>query len=42
MNEVYAKLQHCVTCVRAKTDFVPRVALVLGCFQYKGGNGDFL
>lgn len=30
MNEVYAKLQHCVECVQKKIDFVPRVALVLG------------
>ena len=36
MNEVYEKLQHCYECVRKKTDFVPRVALVLG-----SGLGDF-
>ena len=26
----YEKLQHCLACVRAKTDFVPDVALILG------------
>jgi len=30
MNEVYAKLTRCVDIVRSKTDFVPKVALVLG------------
>ncbi len=36
MNEVYAKLLKCYECVRSKTDFVPKVALVLG-----SGLGDF-
>ena len=30
MNEVYGKLKSCYDSVRSKTDFVPRVALVLG------------
>ncbi|GLC79490.1 purine-nucleoside phosphorylase [Lacrimispora brassicae] len=30
MNEVYAKLNHCLKSVREKTDFVPEVALILG------------
>ena len=30
MNPVYQKLLDCVSCVRQKTDFVPKVALVLG------------
>ena len=30
MNEVYAKLISCVETIRSKTDFVPKVALVLG------------
>ena len=29
MNQVYAKLQNCYECVRKKTDFVPKVAIVL-------------
>lgn len=36
MNEVYEKLQNCYRCVREKTDFIPKVALVLG-----SGLGDF-
>ena len=36
MNEVYAKLQDCLKSVREKTDFVPRVAIVLG-----SGLGDY-
>lgn len=36
MNEVYEKLQNCFRCVREKTDFIPKVALVLG-----SGLGDF-
>lgn len=36
MSEVYEKLQSCVECIRKKTDFVPRVALVLG-----SGLGDY-
>ncbi len=36
MNEVYEKLLKCFECVRGKTDFVPKVALVLG-----SGLGDF-
>jgi len=36
MNPVYEKLQNCVASVRAKTDFVPKVGLVLG-----SGLGDF-
>ena len=30
MGEVYEKLQTCLKSVRAKTDFEPRVALILG------------
>lgn len=30
MSEVYAKLQNCLKSVREKTDFVPKVAIVLG------------
>ena len=30
MNEIYAKLKNCYDSVREKTDFVPKVALVLG------------
>jgi len=30
MNEVYEKLMNCVACVREKTDFVPKTAIVLG------------
>ncbi len=30
MNPIYEKLQNCVAAVRAKTDFVPLVAIVLG------------
>lgn len=36
MNEVYQKLMNCLDCVRKKTDFVPKVALVLG-----SGLGDY-
>mgnify|MGYP000451868668 CR=1 FL=1 len=36
MNRVYAKLQNCYECVRKKTDFVPKVAIVLG-----SGLGDY-
>lgn len=36
MNEVYEKLMKCYESVRAKTDFVPKVALVLG-----SGLGDY-
>lgn len=36
MNPVYEKLQNCCKCVREKTDFVPKVALVLG-----SGLGDY-
>ncbi|MBE5873247.1 MAG: purine-nucleoside phosphorylase [Lachnospiraceae bacterium] len=36
MNEIYAKLQNCLKCVRDKTDFEPRVAVVLG-----SGLGDY-
>ena len=36
MNEVSVKLQNCYESVRAKTDFVPKVAVVLG-----SGLGDF-
>lgn len=36
MNQVYAKLQNCYVCVRKKTDFVPKVAIVLG-----SGLGDY-
>ena len=34
--EVYEKLNHCLSCVRKVTDFVPKVGLVLG-----SGLGDF-
>ncbi len=33
---VYGKLRHCYECVRKKTDFVPRIAIVLG-----SGLGDY-
>lgn len=36
MNKVYEKLQNCVKCVREKTDFVPKVAIILG-----SGLGDY-
>lgn len=36
MNDVYEKLQSCLKSVREKTDFVPRVAIVLG-----SGLGDY-
>ena len=36
MSEVYDKLQRCYESVRAQTDFVPEVALVLG-----SGLGDY-
>jgi len=36
MNSIYEKLMNCYTCVRKKTDFVPKVALVLG-----SGLGDY-
>lgn len=36
MNQIYQKLQTCLESVRAKTDFKPRVALVLG-----SGLGDY-
>lgn len=36
MNTVYDKLMNCLACVRKKTDFVPRVAIVLG-----SGLGDY-
>lgn len=36
MNPVYEKLLNCVASVRAKTDFVPKVAIVLG-----SGLGDY-
>lgn len=36
MNEVYAKLLNCLESVRKKTDFVPKVAIVLG-----SGLGDY-
>lgn len=29
-NKTYEKLMHCLSCIREKTDFVPKVALVLG------------
>ena len=35
-TDVYDKLQHCYECVRKKTDFVPKVAIVLG-----SGLGDY-
>ena len=36
MNHIYEKLQKCLESVRAKTDFVPKVAIVLG-----SGLGDY-
>ncbi|MBP9997595.1 MAG: purine-nucleoside phosphorylase [Lachnospiraceae bacterium] len=36
MNEIYEKLEGCLKSVRKKTDFVPKVAIVLG-----SGLGDF-
>lgn len=36
MNEIYQKLMNCYKCVREKTGFVPKVAIVLG-----SGLGDF-
>lgn len=36
MNEIYEKLKRCYESVRSKTDFVPKVALVLG-----SGLGDY-
>ncbi len=36
MNPVYEKLKHCLEAVREKTDFVPKVGLVLG-----SGLGDY-
>lgn len=36
MSEIYAKLQNCLKCVRNKTDFEPKVAVVLG-----SGLGDY-
>lgn len=36
MNSVYEKLTNCLKCVREKTDFVPKVAIVLG-----SGLGDY-
>ena len=36
MNTVYEKLMNCYECVRKKTDFVPKVAIVLG-----SGLGDY-
>lgn len=36
MNEVYEKLKGCYDCVRKKTDFVPKAAIVLG-----SGLGDY-
>ena len=36
MNQVYEKLQKCLTSLRARTDFVPEVALILG-----SGLGDY-
>ncbi|MBR1770876.1 MAG: purine-nucleoside phosphorylase [Lachnospiraceae bacterium] len=35
-SDVYEKLQHCVSAVRGKTDFVPKIAVVLG-----SGLGDY-
>ena len=32
MNEIYKKLAICLESVRAKTKFVPKVALILGNF----------
>ena len=36
MNEIYKKLLNCRDCVREKTDFIPKVAVVLG-----SGLGDY-
>lgn len=36
MNDVYGKLQKCLDCVRKRTDFVPKAAIVLG-----SGLGDY-
>lgn len=36
MNEIYEKIQNCLRCVRSKTDFEPKVAVVLG-----SGLGDY-
>ncbi len=36
MSDIYAKLQDCLKSVRSRTDFVPKVAIVLG-----SGLGDF-
>ncbi len=36
MNQVYEKLKNCYECVRKRTDFVPRVGIVLG-----SGLGDY-
>lgn len=36
MNEIYEKLQKCLACIREQTDFVPKVAIVLG-----SGLGDY-
>ena len=36
MNQVYEKLQRCLESVRRKTDFVPKVGIVLG-----SGLGDY-
>ena len=36
MNPVYEKLQSCLKSVRAKTDFQPKIALILG-----SGLGDY-
>lgn len=36
MNPVYEKLQGCLKSVRAKTDFQPKIALILG-----SGLGDY-
>lgn len=36
MSRIYQRLEKCYSCVRAKTDFVPEVALVLG-----SGLGDY-
>lgn len=36
MHPIYAKLRECLACVREKTDFIPRVGIVLG-----SGLGDY-
>ena len=36
MNQVYGKLMNCLACVRKRTDFVPKAAIVLG-----SGLGDY-